>query len=499
MSSGSNKADGIVTASSFEFDRCLLVEQQQLLVELFKNGSKSEFSVTDANNTGTGGAANVQVGFNWDWDDDDSGIGIDIQALFLNLEILRFFLKVMFSILVSGIPDMIPSKFDVKKKDTLPVRIAGDIDMRMMDASLTAQVGVWRPVVQQAASFVDICLDTDDGDDPYAWLALQEQQRQGFSCSPFMVHADVSDFILKRFDILLGSGVLMCPCVGLIDLIFNLVEQGSVNLTEVVYYAICPEIDLLISVATDFFHQLGNCSECDLATPIILNYAVLVVAVYEACKLGSHTPQNNSGFAEALPGKLSSCGLVPVKCPQELKTSSSNMWSTSSISDYFVTLSKFGMPRISSTPLKGFSFLDSLQALLFLEPDKEKQSFLHSQVAKALVSSAAVDEAAASNVVMLSGFRIPKLVLQIVTVDCLLRLNRPSKELAMYKDIAFTVYNKARRISRTISGADVPQPSAMSGRLQTTLTHVSSFDARYLEGIVLLLESPVQPFREKPS
>ncbi|KAG0487445.1 hypothetical protein HPP92_009540 [Vanilla planifolia] len=589
----------------------------------------------------------------------------------------------------SGIPDMIPSKLDVKKKDTLPVRIAGDIDMRMMDASLTAQVGVWRPVgvpkgtkpsttyvsqnspslplnasneesyavhgqrqplqelidsigllVQQAASFVDICLDTDDGDDPHTWLALQEQQRRGFSCSPFMVHAGCGGtFSLCHYvDIAgielidpLSADIQVSNVTSLLqsDIRFGLKSafsslEGPLSLTEwcrgrhqlgdsgtigdaysfqfsmaeskdalssvslgtepicppqsginssslregvrnddssqrrlnqdmcgadndaqklisrsrptiavlpvpallvgyqddwlktsitclqlwekaplepyalpkpVVYYAICPEIDLLISAATDFFHQLGT--------------------VYEACKLGSHTPQNNSGFAEALPGKLSSCGLVPVKCPQELKTSSSNMWSTSSISDYFVTLSKVWNAKdfinslkkvlkdlkfiVNSSPnqKEGNSgpfmvlyvvcpFPDAtavLQTLIacsaalgsvVLEPDKEKQSFLHSQVAKALVSSAAVDEAAASNVVMLSGFRIPKLVLQIVTVDCLLRLNRPSKELAMYKDIAFTVYNKARRISRTFSGADVPQPSAMSGRLQTTLSHVSS-------------------------
>lgn len=109
-----------------------------------------------------------------------------------------------------------------------------------------------------------------------------------------------------------------------------------------------------------------------------------------------------------------------------------------------------------------------------LAPDKERRSLLYNQVSKALISSAAADEASASNVVMLSGFRVPKLVLQIVTVDSLLRLNRPCKELAIFKEIAFTVYNKIRRIPRAASSGDIFQSSAISGRPQSTLLHVTS-------------------------
>ncbi|KAJ6828113.1 mediator of RNA polymerase II transcription subunit 13 [Iris pallida] len=75
---------------------------------------------------------------------------------------------------------------------------------------------------------------------------------------------------------------------------------------------------------------------------------------------------------------------------------------------------------------------------------------------------------------MLSGFSIPKLVLQIVTVECLLRVNKPLNELAVLKDIAFTVYNKARRIPRAISSNDIFQPSSMPVRSHSSLMHLSS-------------------------
>lgn len=139
------------------------------------------------------------------------------------------------------------SKYETKK--SIPVRIAGDIDGRVRDGPLNAPVGVWRSVgapkgakspstpsmdnapslplnifseegimtsgqgqplqelldamaflVQQSASFVDVSLDTDH-DDPYGWLALQEQQRRGFSCCPSMVHA--------------GCGGLLAACHSL--------------------------------------------------------------------------------------------------------------------------------------------------------------------------------------------------------------------------------------------------------------------------------------------
>ncbi|WVZ20140.1 hypothetical protein V8G54_007462 [Vigna mungo] len=115
--------------------------------------------------------------------------------------------------------DNISGKYDVKKKENIPIRIAGDIDGGMLDGHLNAPVGVWRTLgsskvvkpsnspnmevgpsfshssfnaedilsygqrkplqelldgiallVQQALSFVDQALDTDCGDGPYGLL-----------------------------------------------------------------------------------------------------------------------------------------------------------------------------------------------------------------------------------------------------------------------------------------------------------------------------------------
>jgi len=134
--------------------------------------------------------------------------------------------------------DNISGKYDVKKKENIPIRIAGDIDGGMLDGHLNAPVGVWRTLgaskvvkpsnspnmevgpsfshnsfneegilsygqrkplqelldgiallVQQAISFVDLALDADCGDGPYGLLAMQEQWRRGFCCGPSMVHA----------------------------------------------------------------------------------------------------------------------------------------------------------------------------------------------------------------------------------------------------------------------------------------------------------------------
>lgn len=107
------------------------------------------------------------------------------------------------------------------------------------------------------------------------------------------------------------------------------------------------------------------------------------------------------------------------------------------------------------------------------QSDRERRSSLHSQVVKALNGLATVDEASASNILVLSGFSIPKLVLQIVTVDAIFRVTSPSvSELVILKETAFTVYSKARRISRGIS-SDFAQ-SAFSSRSHSVLTQMPS-------------------------
>ena len=176
------------------------------------------------------------------------------------------------SCVTSTTSDMMPSNYEVKKKDSIPVRIAGEVDGGMLDEPLATRVGVWRSVgvpkgtktlnmrisenssslanstpnddglsfsgqrlplqelldamgllVQQSASFVDVSLDMGDSESSYCWLALQEQQRRGFSCGPSMVHA--------------GCGGLLATChsvdIAGVDLIDPLSADVSfLNYTE---------------------------------------------------------------------------------------------------------------------------------------------------------------------------------------------------------------------------------------------------------------------------
>ncbi|XP_015073469.1 mediator of RNA polymerase II transcription subunit 13 isoform X1 [Solanum pennellii] len=260
------------------------------------------------------------------------------------------------------------------------------------------------------------------------------------------------------------------------------------------YHVVCPDINALTTAATDFFQQLGT--------------------VYETCKLGTHSPQFMGNEMEIDSGKNASSGFVLIDCPQSMKIDSSSASMLGSISDYFLSLSNgwdlesylkslskvLRNLKLSScmtmNPKEGSTgpctvvyvvcpFPEPLAVLqtviessiavgsVVLSSDKERRSTLHNQVGKALSYSAAVDEAL-SNVLTLSGFCIPKLVLQIVTVDAIFRVTSPAlSELVILKEIAFTVYNKARRISRG-SPSDMVQSSSMPGRSHPVLMQMNS-------------------------
>lgn len=263
-----------------------------------------------------------------------------------------------------------------------------------------------------------------------------------------------------------------------------------------IYYVICPDIDPLTTAAADFFQQLGT--------------------VYETCKLGTHTPQNQGNQVEIASGKLSSSGFVLVDCPQSMKIESSNASLVGSISDYLLSLSngwdltsfikslskviralKLGS-SLTVNPKEGNNgpctviyvvcpFPDPsavLQTVIessvsigstILSSDKDKRSILQSQVVKALSCSTSMDELSTSTVLTLSGFTIPKVVLQIVTVDAIFRVTSPSlSELVILKETAFTVYNKARRISRGFSNDAVHSSSVSSSRPNSVLMQMNS-------------------------
>lgn len=261
------------------------------------------------------------------------------------------------------------------------------------------------------------------------------------------------------------------------------------------YCVVCPDIDPLATAAADFFQQLGT--------------------VYETCKLGTHSPQSLGNHMEVDSRKLSSSGFVLLDCPQSMKIESNTSSLVGSISDYFLSLSSgwdvTSYLKSLSNALKTLSYgaclttnakegingpcmviyvvcpfpepvavlktvIEASAAIgsVVLSSDKEKRNVIHNHVGKALSCLTAVDETSISNVVTLSGFSIPKLVLQVVSVDAIFRVTTPTlNELLLLKEIAFTVYNKARRVSRG-SSTDAIQSSTISGRSNSALMQVTS-------------------------
>uniref|UniRef100_A0A7N0TH47 Mediator of RNA polymerase II transcription subunit 13 n=1 Tax=Kalanchoe fedtschenkoi TaxID=63787 RepID=A0A7N0TH47_KALFE len=254
------------------------------------------------------------------------------------------------------------------------------------------------------------------------------------------------------------------------------------------YHVICPDINPLTSAAIDFFQQLGT--------------------VYESCKLGSHSPLPFGNQMEIDSGKLGSSGFVLLDCPRSMKIESSNATLVGSVSDYFLSLSNgWDLPNFLkslSKVLKGLKIDFSsnpnakdtsnrscmviyivcpfpepaaiLQTVVessvaagsvIFSSDMDRKSMLYTQVGKALNGSLVTDEVSSSNILTISGFSVSKLVLQIVSVDTIFRVTHPAySELAILKEMAFTVYNKARRISRG-SSVDGLHSSYLTGRSQS--------------------------------
>ncbi|XP_051146534.1 mediator of RNA polymerase II transcription subunit 13 isoform X2 [Andrographis paniculata] len=258
------------------------------------------------------------------------------------------------------------------------------------------------------------------------------------------------------------------------------------------YYVVCPNIDPLTTAAADFFLQLGT--------------------VYETCKLGTHVPQSIGNEMEIDSGKTTP-GFVLLDCPQSMKIDTNNASMLGSISDYFLCLSNgwdlTSYLKTLSKVLRTLKFGSSANANAkegnggpctvvyvvcpFPEPlavlqtvvessvaigsvvrssDIERRSMMHSQVAKALSYPANVDESI-SNVLTLTGFSIPKLVLQVVTVDAVFRVTSPMlNELTVLKEIAFTVYNKARRFFR--ASGETTQSLSVQERSHSVMMQMAS-------------------------
>ncbi|XP_021867219.1 mediator of RNA polymerase II transcription subunit 13 isoform X2 [Spinacia oleracea] len=264
---------------------------------------------------------------------------------------------------------------------------------------------------------------------------------------------------------------------------------------HVSYYVVCPNVNPLTSGAADFFQELGS--------------------VYETCKLGSHSPHTVGNQMDVDSGKCPTSGFILLDVPRSMKVESTTATGMGSISDFYHSLSSgwdlasylSSLAKVLKTLQLGSSLaanakegnscpctviyvvcpfpdpnavlktiLESSVAVssVIFSSENGKRAMLCSQVGKALSHAAGVDEASISNIPALSGFSIPRIVLQIVPVDAIFRVTSPSlNELVLLKEIAFTVYNKARRISRGSSNEFI-QSSTFSGRSSSMLVNMAN-------------------------
>ncbi|KAL2651163.1 hypothetical protein R1flu_019291 [Riccia fluitans] len=248
------------------------------------------------------------------------------------------------------------------------------------------------------------------------------------------------------------------------------------------YYVLCLGLDSLVTAASDFFQQLSS--------------------VYETCKLGSHLPaltQSSAGSGsskQVLPGFL----IVDSTFPSESTAATPNligdfvarMDSGWNFSEFRKSLSKVcrTVPvtaNVSSSqrdPDQGQSVVvyivspssdpaELLQIILDVSQyfgsalsDKELKSSTFSQA-----GGAGLEEVSIAPVV---GFSTSRFILQVVPAEVVLKAGTSlSSELSTLREVAFGVYNKARRVQRKVtlpesSHSTLSSSRARSGILQSS-------------------------------
>ncbi|BBM96962.1 mediator of RNA polymerase II transcription subunit 13 [Marchantia polymorpha subsp. ruderalis] len=247
------------------------------------------------------------------------------------------------------------------------------------------------------------------------------------------------------------------------------------------YYVLCLGLDSLLTAASDFFQQLSS--------------------VYETCKLGTHAPavtpgltgSTSAGFSKSvLPGFM----IVDSPCPstQSAPTSTligdfvASMDSGWNFNEFRKSLSKVckNVPILANPsssqrdPDQGQSVVvyvvspssepaELLQIVLDASQcfgsalslsEKERRSSTYSQAV-----GTATDECSSSPVV---GFSTSRFVLQVLPAEVVMKASTTlTSELSTLRDVAFGVYNKARRIQRKIALPESLHPSLPSSRVRS--------------------------------
>lgn len=244
------------------------------------------------------------------------------------------------------------------------------------------------------------------------------------------------------------------------------------------YYVLCPRIDSLLCATADYLQQLS--------------------CVYEACRLGTHGPGNmvfgQTGFP-ASTGKHAFSGFMAIDFPTQATPVLLNSNVASSMDDYVFSIRKTwnvhefrkalreackGLPVSANTavqrepengPCLVFyvicpssdpdavlqTMIDACQSIghSFAISDKDRRAGISSQTQRTFATSAFLEDSSIVPAQGVIGFSAPKLVLQVLTAETIFKLNKPvSVQVDSLKEVAFTVYNKIRRLPSTSSCTD---------------------------------------------
>eukprot|EP00250_Pteridium_aquilinum_P013407 c21321_g1_i1 orf=428-6595(+) len=247
----------------------------------------------------------------------------------------------------------------------------------------------------------------------------------------------------------------------------------------VTYYVVCPRIDSLLSATVDYLQQLS--------------------CVYEACMLGAHVAGNMTFGQHSLPsttGKNSFSGFVAIDFPPQASQQHGQLDSLCPLNDYVTNVSKVWNSReflkalskaCKSLPVSAgntaqrehengpclayYVICPSSDPDTILQTtlvacqsighniavyDKQRKASTTNQIQRTSVGSTFMEDSSSVSSQGIVGFSTSKLVLQVLTAESIFKPSSPiSVDMDSLKEVAFSVYNKIRRIPRTYSGSDI--------------------------------------------
>lgn len=256
----------------------------------------------------------------------------------------------------------------------------------------------------------------------------------------------------------------------------------------VTYYVVCPRIDSLLSATADYLQQLS--------------------CVYEACRLGTHVAGNMVFGQTSFPpttGKHAFSGFVAADFPSQASQQHGQSNALCPLSQYAMSFNKiWNFPEFQKALSKACKSLPvSASSTAQREPengpclvyyvicpssdpdavlqtmlvacqsigrniaisDKQRRASISSQMQRTSAGLGFVEDTSSVPSQGIIGFSTSKLVLQVLTAETILKSSRPiSVDMDSLKEVAFSVYNKIRRIPRMFSSSDLSLHATQPGR-----------------------------------